>query len=82
MVAGETVINLMVALAVEAKPLVAAYGLSSEHARGPFRVFRGERMALVVSGVGKVAAGAACACHIIRASNTMTAVNPRNAATL
>ncbi len=50
-------IRFVVALYSEAKPLVAHYKLSL--VPGPFRIYRNEQAAVVVSGIGKAAAAAA-----------------------
>ena len=52
-------IRLVVALAAEARPLIDHFKLTTDpHARG-FRVYRGDLCSLVVSGVGRLAAGSA-----------------------
>jgi len=54
-------INLVVALLVEARPLIKRFNLAeNSNARG-FRLFDGEDMRLVVTGVGKTAAAAGTA---------------------
>ncbi len=52
------VIYVVAALRCEAKPLIAHYQLKGV-GKGPFPVYEGEDICLVVSGVGKVAAAAA-----------------------
>lgn len=54
-------ICLVTALPAEARPLVAHFGLRSLDHGGPFRIWEGDGMALVVSGVGKTASAAAVA---------------------
>lgn len=53
--------HLVVALAAEARPLVAHYSLQEVFDGSPFRVFEGEAMRLIISGVGKTAAASAVA---------------------
>ena len=52
---------LVTALQCEARPLVRHFGLEASGAPGPFRVYRGGEISLVVSGVGRVASAAATA---------------------
>ncbi len=52
---------LIVALAAEAAPLVEHYGLRAAPRAGAFSLYEGERMRLVISGIGKVHAAAATA---------------------
>ena len=54
-------INLVVALKAEARPLIRHYELHRKHADTTFPVYLGTDMALVVSGSGKAAAAAATA---------------------
>ncbi len=54
-------INLVVALMVEARPLVAAFGLREDPRTRGFRVYAGDAVRLVVTGVGKMNAAAAVA---------------------
>ena len=54
-------INLVVALKAEARPLIRHYELHDRHAGTTFPVYLGTGMALVVSGPGKAAAAAATA---------------------
>ena len=49
------------ALHCEAKPVIDYYRLKKTHAKTPFDLYRGEDMACVVSGIGKVASAAASA---------------------
>jgi hypothetical protein len=51
-------IHLLVARPAEARPLVERYGLREQPA-GPFPLFRGDSMALAISGPGKTATAAA-----------------------
>jgi adenosylhomocysteine nucleosidase len=51
--------NLVVALKAEARPLIRHYELQHRHAGTTFPVYLGTDMALVVSGPGKAAAAAA-----------------------
>jgi len=53
------VIRLVVALAREARPLIARYQLEATDSGGAFRTFRREEVSLVISGPGKEAAAAA-----------------------
>lgn len=54
-------INLVVSLVAEARPLIDYFSLSeAEHARG-FRVYQGDHVNLVVTGIGKTAAAAGAA---------------------
>lgn len=53
--------HLVVALWSEARPLVDRLGLRPAEPGAPFRLYRGDDLALVVSGVGKTAAAAATA---------------------
>lgn len=69
--AGE--LRLVVALMAEARPLVEHFRLSGEARGGPFRLFRGEGTALVVSGPGKVAAAAATASLHLESGGVMNA---------
>ncbi|MFQ5995162.1 MAG: hypothetical protein ACE5K1_08690 [Acidiferrobacterales bacterium] len=52
-------IHFVVALPAEARPLIDRYRLRRRHAVGPFPVYEAETTALIVSGVGKIAAAAA-----------------------
>ena len=52
-------IRLVVALACEARPLIALYQLEATGGGGAFRTFRSEEVSLVISGPGKEAAAAA-----------------------
>jgi hypothetical protein len=54
-------INLVVALAAESRPLVRHFGLSEDRSVTGFRVFRGDGMALVVTGMGRVSCAAGTA---------------------
>lgn len=49
------------ALPAESRPLIDFYRLKSRPVQGAFRVYRNESVALVVSGVGRIAAAAATA---------------------
>ncbi|MGH9462066.1 MAG: hypothetical protein ACRD1X_12660, partial [Vicinamibacteria bacterium] len=54
-------IRLVVALPAEAKPLVSHFNLKpAREARG-FKIYQNDDIALIVSGVGKIAAAAATA---------------------
>jgi len=53
--------HLLVALECEAEPLIAHYDLQRVTDAEPFRLYEGDRVTLVVSGVGKVAAASAAA---------------------
>ena len=54
-------ICLTVALPAESRPLIDFYRLKPRAAKGAFRIYRNESIALVVSGVGRIAAAAATA---------------------
>ena len=54
-------INLVVALKAEARPLIRYYGLHDRHPDTAFPVYQGTGMTLIVSGPGKVAAASATA---------------------
>jgi hypothetical protein len=54
-------IRIVVALTAEARPLRERYGLKARTPRGLFPVYENDQVALIVSGIGKVAAGAATA---------------------
>jgi len=54
-------INLVVALPAEARPLIDFYRLGDKTTLGTFRVYRHADMSLIISGPGKVAAAAATA---------------------
>lgn len=54
-------IHLVVALQCEARPFIHHYGMKGNSVRGPFRIYEGDDMRLIVCGVGKVAAAAATA---------------------
>lgn len=47
-------INLVVALATESRPLIEHFGLSEDRSVLGFRVFRGDGVRLVVTGMGRV----------------------------
>ncbi|MEE3288093.1 MAG: hypothetical protein VX249_07815 [Pseudomonadota bacterium] len=53
--------NLVVALRAEAQPLIEYFQLEAGSADGLFTIYRGESVWLVISGVGRVLAGAAVA---------------------
>ncbi len=52
-------LHLVVALPAEAQPLAERFRLKGLQSRGPWPIYEGEEMRLVVSGIGKVAAAAA-----------------------
>lgn len=54
-------INLVVALPAEARPLIARYRLTDKTTLGGFRIYRNAAMSLIISGPGKIAAAAASA---------------------
>lgn len=54
-------VNLVVALAAESRPLIRHFRLSEDRSVAGFRVFRGERVQLVVTGAGRVASAAGAA---------------------
>lgn len=49
-------LNLVVALPAEAKPLISHFGLKRQQPDGEFPIYRAGSMALVLSGVGRLAA--------------------------
>ena len=53
--------NLVVALRAEAEPVIEYFQLEAGSADGLFTIYRGESVWLVISGVGRVLAGAAVA---------------------
>jgi len=54
-------INLVVALPAEGRPLIERYRLSEKTTLGTFRVYQHADMALIISGPGKIASAAATA---------------------
>ncbi|MEN8205358.1 MAG: hypothetical protein ABFS24_05015 [Pseudomonadota bacterium] len=54
-------INLVVALPAEARPLIDFYRLGEKTTIGTFRMYRGADMSLIISGPGKIASAAATA---------------------
>lgn len=54
-------IHLVVALRAEARPLADAFGMKPVSATSPFTIYASDDAQLVVSGVGRVSAGAASA---------------------
>ncbi len=52
-------VNLVVALAAEAKPLQSWYGLKRDATQRAYPVFRNQHIALIISGLGKLNAAAA-----------------------
>lgn len=54
-------VNLVVALAAESRPLIRHFGLTEDRSVTGFRVFRGESIQLVVTGVGRVSCAAGVA---------------------
>jgi len=54
-------INLVVALPAEARPLIAHYRLTDKTTMGAFRLYRRADMSLIISGPGKIASAAATA---------------------
>lgn len=54
-------VNLVVALATESRPLVDHFRLSEDRSAVGFRVFRGDGIRLVVTGMGRVACAAGVA---------------------
>ena len=57
------------ALHCEAKPVIDFYALKKSHDDKAFDLYRGDDMACVISGTGKVASSAACAWIAARAGN-------------
>lgn len=55
-------INLVVALPAEAKPLIRHFGLRRRPDASPFPLYDNDGISLIVSGVGKLKAAAATAC--------------------
>jgi len=66
------VINLVVALACEAKPLIQAYSLKKSSTMAVFPLYVSADMLLIVSGVGKINAAAATAVLATFAANLPT----------
>jgi len=54
-------INLVVALVAESRPLIKQFGLQEDSQARGFRVYRNDHVRLVVTGVGKTAAAAGAA---------------------
>jgi len=54
-------IHIVTALPCEAKPLIRHYRLNGRQAENGFRIYENSDMRLIVSGIGKIAAAAACA---------------------
>jgi hypothetical protein len=54
-------LNLVVALAAESRPLIEHFRLSEDRSAIGFRVYQGENMRLVVTGMGRVACAAGVA---------------------
>ena len=54
-------LNLVVSLVAESRPLIRHFGLREQRTARGFRVYHGDGMRLVVSGIGKTAAGAGAA---------------------
>jgi len=55
------VLNMVVALATESRPLIEHFGLSEDRSAVGFRVFANDRMRLVVTGMGRVSCAAGVA---------------------
>ncbi|MCP4983956.1 MAG: hypothetical protein GY935_26070 [Gammaproteobacteria bacterium] len=49
------------ALHCEAKPIIDFYQLEKSHGNSAFDLYRGDNMACIISGIGKIASAAACA---------------------
>ena len=54
-------IHIVTALSCEAKPLIRHYRLNGQQAENGFRVYENDAMRLIIAGIGKCAAAAACA---------------------
>ena len=54
-------IHIVIALSCEAKPLIHHYRLNGQQAENGFRVYENNAMRLIIAGMGKCAAAAACA---------------------
>lgn len=54
-------INIVVALATESRPLIEHFRLSQDRSSAGFRIFRGDRLRLVVTGLGRVPCAAGTA---------------------
>ncbi len=52
-------INILIAIHCEAKPLLKHFGLKGSTDHGPFRVYESKELRLIISGIGKVSAAAA-----------------------
>lgn len=65
-------LNLVVALATESRPLIEHFRLSEDRSAVGFRIFRGDGMRLVVTGMGRVACAAGVAALAERESSAGT----------
>ena len=54
-------LNFVVALPCEARPIISHFGLQALDSPAGFRLYNRERMRLIVSGAGKIPAAAATA---------------------
>ena len=54
-------LNIITALPCEAKPLIKHYRLNGRQAENGFRIYEDEQLRLIIAGIGKTAAAAACA---------------------
>lgn len=54
-------LHIVTALPSEAKPLIQHYALNGRQPENGFRIYENEEIRLIVSGIGKCAAAAACA---------------------
>jgi len=54
-------LHIITALPCEAKPLIRHYRLNGRQAENGFRIYENNRIRLIIAGIGKCAAAAACA---------------------
>lgn len=54
--------NIVVALKCEARPLISHYGLQRDNSQSSWPVYHNNGLSLIISGVGKANATAACTC--------------------
>jgi len=54
-------IHIVAALQCEARPLIQYYRMKGKASRGPFRIYEGDELRLIITGIGKLSAAAATA---------------------
>ncbi len=54
-------LNIITALPCEAKPLIKHFRLNGRQAENGFRIYENDQLRLIIAGIGKCAAAAACA---------------------